>query len=328
MKFALKYYLIGFIYFVMPLCAVAQDYIQAAEALLEGDTSYAYNAIQQPDCKKSPQCVELSILYHLMSDKVDVAIDELNTYEVAYSNEARTHAFAAETWRLIGHQVNIFRKRTYYKKALQAKFQAGVKLSALPQHKVMLASAHGQQGEIDNQKTLTADIIETAPKWGAIAQINLAQNMDDFVYGEKIVAQALNKYPEDFFINERVAQFYWTIDKPIEAQQHFLKACKTKPQAYWYDRKKWLEACTLVVQFTEQENINPQAAVDALVRILSEHTLLTLTNVEYAVLLLQTSENLAEQAAKDIALAFLESVIHFSKNKNLVRIASDAKNKI
>ncbi|CAI8156147.1 MAG: Uncharacterised protein [Pseudidiomarina mangrovi] len=226
---------------------------------------------------------------------------------------ARTHAFAAEAWRIIGHQVNIFRKRTYYKKALQAKFRAGLSDSAEPRHRVLRASAFGQEGDIVAQRELTAEIVLEDAKWGLIAQLNLAQNTDDFAWGTRIAEEAFSSYPDDFFINERVAQFYWTIGNLAKAQHHFLTACKSVPDVNWFDRKKWLDSCLLVAQFAKQDGMNNDAEVTALNVILAEHQRLTIDNLEHAIRLLK----IAGDNDRAIALEFLERLIRHSDNAAL-----------
>ncbi|WP_417657155.1 hypothetical protein [Pseudidiomarina aestuarii] len=317
MKFAIRLCWLGLLYVFMSQSAAASSYKKAEEALFEGETNAAQSLIQNPGCAASPECSELAVLYHLFTDDSDTAIKRLSAYEVKYADEARTHAFAAEAWRSIGHQVNIFRKRTYYNKALQAKFRAGAAESALPRYKVLRASAFGQDGELAAQRKLTADIVANDAKWGRIAQLNLAQNTDDFEWGTSVAAAAIASYPDDFFINERVAQFYWTIGNIAKAQQHFLVACKSAPPVDWFDRKKWLDSCFLVARFADQDDVNREAGVTALHFVLAEHQLLTIDNLEYAKLLLK----IAGENDRTPANAFIERVIRQSDNETLVDAA-------
>ena len=273
MKFAIQLCWVGLLYVFMSQSAVASSYQEAGEALFKGETDAAKSLIQNPGCAASPECSELVVLFHIFLDDVDAAIEQLNAYEKKYTNEARTHAFAAEAWRSIGHQVNIFRKRTYYNKALQAKFRAGAAESALPRYKVLRASAYGQEGDIAAQRKLTSDIVAGDAKWGHIAQLNLAQNTDDVVWGTSVAVAAIASYPDDFFINERVAQFYWTIGNIVKAQQYFSVACRLAPTANWYDRKKWLDSCLLVVQFAEQYDLDEEALIDEATKTLKAYNL-------------------------------------------------------
>ncbi|RUO41983.1 hypothetical protein CWE22_07530 [Pseudidiomarina aestuarii] len=317
MRFAIPLCWLGLLYVSMSQSAAASSYKEAGEALLEGETNTAKSLIQNPGCAASPKCNELAVLFHIYTDDSDTGIERLSAYEVKYADEARTHAFAAEAWRSIAHQVNIFRKRTYYNKALQAKFRAGAADSALPRYKVLRASAFGQEGDIAAQRKLTADIVVNDDKWGRIAQLNLAQNTDDFEWGASVAAEAIASYPDDFFINERVAQFYWTLGNIDKAQQHFLVACKSAPEVDWFDRKKWLDSCFLVAQFADQDGMNREAAVAALRFVLAEHQLLTSDNLEYAKLLLK----IAGENERAPANAFLERVIRQSDDETLVDAA-------
>lgn len=326
MSYSIQFCVLGFMFLFAAEGATANSYHDAGKALLEGETSYTKSLIQDTGCNESPECIELSIIYQIINDNSAAAIKQLNAYQTQYADAARTHAFAAEAWRSIGHQVNIFRKRTYYNKALQAKFRAGLGTTTLPRYQVLRASAFGQEGDIAAQRALTAEIAATDPKWGFIAEINLAQNTDDFAHGEKVVLQALADYPNDFFINERVAQYYWTLDDLNQAQKHFLKACEAVPEAFWHDRKDWLDACTLVVQFTEQKSINPEAAISALKRVLEEQQLLTLTNLEYAVALLQLIDKLGDEVHRNAAIKFLDRFIKDSDNTALIDRAFEVRN--
>ncbi|MEP1445232.1 MAG: hypothetical protein ABJK37_03835 [Paraglaciecola sp.] len=297
--------------------ASANEFKLASDALLQGDTKLAKKRIENSRGAKTPECFELEVVYHIFVEKIETAIEILSVYESQFKHAARTHAFAAEAWRSIGHQVNIFRKRGYYNKALQAKLQAGVAINSSPKNMVMRASALGQTEEISHQQKLTQEIASIDQKWGYIAQINLAQNSENFTKGKKLALDAIANYPNDFFVNERVAQYYWTIGDETGAQRYFLRACKNRVVGQWYDNVKWLNSCQLVVHFTDEKGLAPEAAISALTVLLSEFTLFTYANVAHAKQLLR----LAEPKNSKVAADYLNRVIKSSSDSKLVNAA-------
>lgn len=297
--------------------ACSDELEMASQALLQGDTRLAKKLIEHSKKATTPELFELNVAYQIVLKDIDAAIEILTVYETQYASLARTHAFAAEAWRSIGHQVNIFRKRGYYNKALQAKLQAGVAANTSPKFMVMRASALGQTEEISHQQKVTQEIASIDQKWGYIAQINLAQNSENFTRGKELALQAIANHPNDFFVNERVAQYYWTLGDDIQAQRYFLRACKNRILGQWYDNVKWLNACQLVVHFTEEKGLAPEAGISALKVLLAEFSLFTYENVDYARQLIR----IADDKNTKIAADYLNRVIQSSSDSELVSAA-------
>lgn len=186
------------------------------------------NSVKQP---ASPKLIELEVIYHLMLGNTENAINQLNEYEKRFGDTADTHAFAAEAWRRVGHQANIFSKRKYYNKALALKWRAGELARGNPKWLVLQASAAAQldkRSSINSDEfTLTKQVMSLDARWGFIAQINLAQNTDDIAKGLSLSQQAHERFPDDLFVQERIAQFYWRLGERARSQRNFFKPVKT-----------------------------------------------------------------------------------------------------
>lgn len=292
----------------------ADDLDLAASAMMQGNYDFMSKLLDDKSLSSDIRLLELEIVYHILQDDTDTAINKLEAYLEQNSRNAAAQAFAGEAWRSIGHQVNIFRKGTYYDKAVDAKLLAGTADNTKPKYMVMRASALGQNGKLEEQYNLTNEIVDLDEKWGFVARINLSQNIEAFEEGKDLSALATTAYPHDFFINERTAQFYWTLSDYAQAQKHFLVACRNHPRSGWYDNMKWLYACNLVVRFVEEDSLAPEAGIEALTLLLNEFTLFTHDTITYAATLLK----LAEGDDKEFAIAFLERVIKHSNNQQLI----------
>lgn len=293
----------------------------ATEALAQGDSSLAGQLIQTETAEPNYALLQLEILYWLEQRESDQAIDKLRAFEQLYPLRADTFAFSSEVWRSIGHQVNIFAKSGYYKKAVAAKIKAGQLAPDNPRYMTLAASALGQAdnygGDMAAQKPLTERIVGLDKKWGYIARINLAQNNDEYTQGRVLAAQAVAEFGQDFDILERVGQFHWTLGEYNEAQYHFLQACKNRPNDEWHLQIKWQNACYLVGEFAKEQEIGLENAVEALTILLSVYTLPTESNFASADLLLTLAS--AEQASP--AIDMLSRILNESADKKLRRKA-------
>ncbi|SNY58656.1 hypothetical protein SAMN06297280_3457 [Arsukibacterium tuosuense] len=302
----------------------ASEQEAAEHALLQGDatkTKALLDSIEQP---ASPKHLELEVIYHLMLGNTESAINQLNEYEKRFGDRADTHAFAAEAWRRVGHQANIFSKRKYYNKALASKWRAGELAPGNPKWLVLQASAAAQldkRNKISSDEfTLTKQVMSLDEKWGFIAQINLAQNTDDIKQGLILTQQAHERFPDDFFVQERIAQFYWRLGERAQSQQHFFQACKNYPQTSWFDKLKWLNSCLQVAVFADKYGLGREVGVQALSELLRSFKLPTKDNLDLAIMLTQLAQGDEAQPAWD----FLNTVIRTSNDQNLVKAAQKA----
>jgi len=290
-------------------------------ALLQGDTTKLQALLEGSKQPASPKFIELEVIYHLILGNTENAINRLNEYEKRFGDIADTHAFAAEAWRRVGHQSSIFSKRKYYNKALASKWRAGELAPGNPKWLVLQASAAAQ---LDNRNkknsdevALTKQVMSLDEKWGFIAQMNLAQNTDDVEEGLSLTELANERFPDDFFVQERIAQFFWRLGKNAQSQQHFFQACKNYPYGSWFDKVKWLNACQQVTVFSDKYGMDREVGAQALSVLLSSFTLPTKDNLDLAIMLIQLAQGDKAQPAWD----FLNNIIQTSDDPDLVKTA-------
>lgn len=289
----------------------------AQHALIQGETEPSNVLIKQGEVTDNYNLMALEILYLIEQEKTDEAEEKLIILEKQFSEQPETFAFSAEVWRAIAHQASIFSKRGYYKKAVQARIKAGQVAPNNPRYLTMQASALGQGksygGDESEQKSLTSKIVQLDKKWGYIAQINLAQNSDDYRLGEKLSSEAAKEFKDDFDVLERVGKFYWTMNRYDAAQQYFLQACKAKPSQEWYIEVKWFNACYLVATFAQEESAPKEKGITALNILLQKYPLPTQQNFDIARLLLSISNDKDTTLAKQLFSRILKE----SDNKKL-----------
>ncbi|MBC3764796.1 hypothetical protein [Neptunicella marina] len=310
--------------------AVLTEQVNAAfHYLVQGDTSLAARLLAEQNKSKqqNPELSKLDIMLQIELEDTDAAERRLLTFETRFAHNPDTFAFAADAWRDIGHQASIFSKFGFYKKGVKAKLRAGEVAPNSAEYVALRAgaSAHGSSYGADDslQKPLTDKAIELDKKWGYVARLNYAQNTDDQQLGVTAAQQAVEDFPADFVVLERVAQYYWTIDDISSSQQHFFRACENRPQQKWYREIKWINACYQVAVFSQKQQLLPKSGVQALNLLLKTYRLPTKQNLDIAELLLdiaggQNSE-LAVQRLRDIVKLGKDSALFKRAQKRLVR---------
>ncbi|RXJ72746.1 hypothetical protein CS022_14010 [Veronia nyctiphanis] len=295
----------------------------AQNALIQGELSLANNLINKVKHSDEYEFHTLEVLYLLESNKTSRAIEKLTALEKQFSERADTFSFSSEAWRVIGHQSSLFSKRKYYKKAVQSKIKAGLLAPESGRFLTMRASALGQSksygGDPDEQINIVRKIIKVSEKWGYIARINLAQNNVNFSLAHQISLQAINKFPNDFDVLERVAQLHWTTDNEQQAQAMFAKACHSMPiSENWYQTVKWIDACYQVAIFAREEGLDRQLGVQALSKLFEEYKLPTESNFEMITLY----ASLAKQSELHSIKPRLQQLINRTDN---TKLKTDAK---
>jgi len=292
--------------------------------LVQGDTSLAAKLLaEQGDIKDdNHQLSKLNIMLQIELEDNDAAERLLLSFESRFADNPDTFAFAADAWRDLGHQAGIFSKFGFYKKGVQAKLRAGEVGPDNAEYVALRAgaSAHGSSYGADAslQKTLTDKAIALDKKWGYVAKLNYAQNTDDEESGVTTARQALNDFPNDFVVLERVAQYYWTIDNLAQAQQTFAQACEYRPVQSWYQEVKWINACYQVAVFSQKHGLATKLGEQALHRLLETYKLPTKQNLEIADLLLA----IADQEGNQLAIQRLNQVITHANDEALIKRAT------
>lgn len=295
---------------------------EAEHALLQGDTDLAAKFLSATKDKNEP-VLKLQILLLLALGEIDEAETKLVALEKKYALSPQTFAFSAEVWRSIGHQVNIFSKRSRYQKAVAAKIKAGNLAPESAKYLTLKASALGQSrdyGGVDGeQQKVTETILALDPKWGAIASINLAQNTESGDKGEMIVKRAIEQFPDDFFILERVAQYFWTNKQYSNAQQYFYQACQHNPTEDWHTQVRWFNSCYLTAHFAQDKGLGIEWGINALETLLKTYPLPTKENFEVAQLLFDLDHRKVSEHAK----LFFEAFIVKANDRKLVKKAKN-----
>ncbi len=272
---------------------------QATHSLIQGDHTPVRELLSATP-KLNKVLSKLKIIHLLQSEKIDATIDSLELLELNYPRDPEVFAFSAEVWRSIGHEVSIFSKRKYYKRAVSAKLNAGALAQNQAEYLTLMASAYGQSksygGDKSKQEPITEKIRRLDNKWGYIAHINLAQNQERFEQAISLAKQAVVEFPNDFSILERVAKLYWTLRDYSSSQHFYYKACQNNPQGNWHLQINWLNACWQTAIFTKEKEQNKQYGVNALKILLEEYKLPTQSNYEiYEYLLEIADQGLTEE---------------------------------
>ncbi|WP_286233661.1 tetratricopeptide repeat protein [Thalassotalea sediminis] len=300
---------------------LASDLEDAYLALFQGDLSLAKTLIRNKPDIQSFKLLSLEIHYLIEIESIDLAEDKLEAFEQRFPDLPETFVFSAEIWREIGHQANIFVKRRYYKKAVAARIKAGELAPQKPQYMTLKASALGQSksygGDNQQQARLTEQIRQRDKKWGLIADINLAQNLDDDLKGLRVSQEAVKAFPDDFDVMERVAQYHWTLGQDNKAQFFFFKACQLQARNTWFAEVKWFNACYQTAVFAEEEQLNIKKGIDALHRLLKTYQLPTTQNFDIAVRL----SNIATGEDVKPARIMFSRILRQSKDNALTRKA-------
>ncbi len=294
---------------------------QALHALFQGDDASAKVLIENEATAHTRAFDELEILYQLEKRNIDTVIQRLEQYESRYRTLPEAFDFSAQIWRSVGHEVNIFSKRGYYKRALAAKSKTGLLAPHSPYFLTLRASAIGQDDDLaredESQLSVTNKITSMDKKWGFISRINYAQSTGNKSSGKKLSENAALEYKQDFEIQERIAQYYWTIGQKEQAQQHFLIACHNPPAPSWHNNIMWFNSCYQVAYFSQQYSINIDAGIKALNTLLNHYRLPTRNNFDLAVMLL----DLSQKHTATQALALLKRIIEESDEPELVKQA-------
>ena len=294
--------------------------IQAENALLQGSYKLAYELSLLPS--SSIKLDKLKILYHLERAELEQAEQGIEKLERRYSDLAETFAFSAEAWRSLGHQASLFSKRGYYQRAVDARIKAGDKAPNESKYLTLKASALGQGsfgGDTEGQAELTKVIQKQEGKWADIAQINLLQNLGKEGQGKRLAKQLREKYPNDFDVLERVAQYYWSHSEQELAQISFYLACVNRPKFSWYAQVKWINACYQSAIFAKKNKQNVELGRKALVELTQVFTLFTEVNLELAELLY----SLPDPEAKVLAKRYVQQLLATGGEANLVSRANN-----
>lgn len=280
---------------------------QATHSLIQGDHTLVRELLSaSPKLNKS--LIKLKIIHLLQSKEIEAAINDLELLEHKYPNNPETFVFSAEVWRSIGHEVSIFSKRKYYRKAVEAKLMAGKLGQNQAKYLTIQASASGQSktygGNKSAQQPITEKISRLDRKWGYIAKINLAQNQEQFEQAVSLAKQAAADFPHDFNVLERIAKLYWTLRDYSHSQHFFYKACQNNPKEDWHTQINWLNACWQTAIFAEEKELNIQFGIHALKILLQEYTLPTQSNYEIYEYLLKISEQDVKDEVKEFGIRF------------------------
>lgn len=292
---------------------MAQGDLAKAEKLMS-ITLNKGNALAKP-------LLQLQALYFVERESTDKAIDAVTALELRYPNHADTFAFSSEVWRSIGHQASIFSKLGYYRRAVESKIKAGELAPDSARYLTLKASALGQSkkygGTPELQSEITEKIVKLDVKWGYIAQINLAQNQDDFALATQLAKSAAKQFPQDFDILHRIAKLHWTMGQRRMAQDYFYLSCQQKVEQQWQTQLDWRNACHQVVDFAVEHELQPDKAVLAIENLLQHHRLLTADNF----VLLQTYFQLHPQQQAAHVIQLLKQ---FAENADQTRLRRKA----
>lgn len=264
---------------------VSEQVTKATLALVQGDPVIAEMLINRHRDNHKPftkPLLQLQALYLVEQKRTDEAIDAVTALQQRFQNDAEISAFSAELWRSIGHQASIFSKLGYYRRAVESKIKAGELAPNSARYLTLKASALGQSkkygGSPELQREFTDKIVELDAKWGYIAQINLAQNQDDFSRATELAASASAQFPKDFDILQRIAKLHWTMGQRRKAQDHFYLSCQQTVEQQWQPLLDWRNACHQVVDFAVEHELQPEKAILAIEHLLRHHRLLTAGN--------------------------------------------------
>jgi len=313
--------------------AASSELLNAHYALYQSDTKPAEQLISQQlkPAKledKSLAFQQLQVLVWIQQKEVDKATDLLLSLQERQSQNANIYFFAGGAWKELAHQVSVFSKIKYYRRAVEAYIRAG---ELAPNHAKYVrkqASSYAQPemfgGTEGKQRPMLAKIVALDAKYGLVAKMDLAQNEQQHKKASQLAEQAMSKYPDSFLLVERAAQMHWTLENDDRAQQLFVQACNLTAQTAT-DRLTWISSCYGVVYLTLRTDKNHGLAVSAMQRLLSVNTLKTADNDQARLYLAEMAKKAGNKA---LALATYRELATHGVDKEIKKKARKALKKL
>jgi len=260
----------------------------------------------------------------ILSRLNDKASSRLQNLIDIYGNNPDVNFFAAGIWKELAHQVSIFSKVKYYRRAVESYIRAGELAPNNAKYVRKQASSYGQPsmmgGDAVKQKPLLNKIKALDPQYGFIAEMDLAQNEEKYELASQLADQAVADFPDSFILHERAAQMHWTIGNYERAQRLFLRACKF-PEPSGIDRELWISSCYSVVYLTLEVEKGHLLAVQAMQRVLSVNQLITAENNQARLYLAEMAKEANE---KELALATYQELSEKAVDKRIRKKARKA----
>jgi len=271
---------------------------------------------------------KLQAMVWVAQEEDDKATKLLLRLQEQHNKNADIYFFAAGLWKEIAHQVSVFSKIKYYKRAVESYIRAGELAPNNAKFVRKQASSYAQPamfgGQEGKQKPMLAKIQALDPQYGLVALMDLAQNEQDHKKAKLFAKQAVREYPDSFLLVERAAQMQWTLKDDKKAQQLFMQACNFPPQEK-SDRIVWITSCYTVVYLSLNNDTNYNLAMTAMQRLLSVNTLKTAENDQAKLYLADTAKKSGDLS---LAISTYRELAKESIDKKIKKKAAKALRKL